>query len=180
MSDPVVEHVLGRVRRDGDHMFWDTTRGRFMFGGQTYRVKAVLNGRSPNKGYSWRPECGERDCINPAHCVETPTGRYGKRPGPVGARHSNCLRCERAMRAHGAAKADFPHTVAQGARGLCQACHRRSSTGRVSSHLRMKFMSPYTQGLWDSLIPGGDEFEFDPSVVQRNVPQDLWGYFGVR
>lgn len=179
MTDPVVQHVLSRVRREGEHLFWSTRSGRFRFRGGWYVAKSVLCGKAPGPGYMWWATCGERDCVNPEHLVHRPAGNLatrGPRPGP---RHKECLRCGRAMRAHGALSADYPGTVPQGARGLCMTCKKHSSTDKVATHLRMTFMSPYTQALWDKLLPGGDEFVFDHAVVRRNVPEDLWKLFGV-
>lgn len=178
VSDDLIQHIRRNATYRDGHMFWAGSRGRLKFQGKNYSVKNVLNGRPPAAGYVWRAVCGAEDCVNPDHCQEdTKASRAVRRP--VGPTHTQCLKCGRRMRAHGAKVADYPGTVAQGGRGLCQTCHKWRRSDNVSPYTKPLGWSRRLQALWAAVLPDGDTFEFDPEVVRRTVPNDLWGYFGV-
>ena len=179
--DEVVKYLLFRVRRDGDHIFWDQSRGRFRFKRVHYKARNVLWGDNPKPNMMWKNTCGVEGCIARPHTKLVP--RDGRPGQPLRAtakqsrqKYTHCVSCGGRLRPHGRKAADYPGTKAHAMHGRCHSCYSNPHT----AYVKPKFTSSRAEALWDNLLPPGDKFEFDPEVVHRNVPSDLWWQFGVK
>lgn len=129
---------------------------------QAYNARFVLSG-PPGRGYTYTQTCGEEWCIAPEHQVLVSMQRLNVSRGRSRrTKHTVCLRCEAPMRPCGTSAEENPGTKAHQGHGLCSGCYRPHKTGQP--------------GDWWATLELPDNYE---PVVRRQVPRDLWTYFGV-
>lgn len=149
------QEVLLMVRRDGDHLIWRSKNNTISRGGHSYNVRRVLmRDMDEDSTNVYKASCEEKCCVLPEHLVRIAKGTGGK--------HSHCLFCGRKMRPRGVKKSEAPHTLASAGSGLCSSCYK-TGYGYVGADYGIEKLD-----------------EVQRHVVRRNVPQDLWDYFGVR
>lgn len=169
----VVKRVFQKVVPHGDCLLWPGDAGRFRIkvDGVFYNARHVVAGPVPAV-YTRIQTCGNSTCIAKEHQKIGPTRASFRKPRPP--KYVPCHDCGRTMRPYNSTAEDHPGTVAKVGRGLCTGCYNRPK-----KYDTIRLHSDRHRAIHDRLIPPGEDIVFDPQVVYRTVPEDLWPMFGL-